>query len=206
MRAGFCDAWLVASLHKLRIGFANLRDLDVRDAPYTYAGFRMIQAIAGVAPPAFGEVTNMIVWPTIAARPEGRWVGQMCGIQAGLGTFFTVGKLMALAMIPVAVGLFAMSLAPWAAWRYKLTNRRLIKLRGPLGKEDSSIPLDGFDAIEVKVLPGQEWFPAGELIFRKGPVEVFQLSGVSRPETFRQACLKSRNAFVGVRDALAHAS
>lgn len=166
----------------------------------------MIQPIAGVAPPEAGEVTIMTVWPTIATDAAGRFVGQMCGIKAGLGGIFTVGNLMALLMIPVAIGLFKKSLLPWEAWRYRLTNRRVIKIRGPLGKEHSSVPLDGFDEIEVRVLPGQEWFPAGDLVFRKGPVEVFVLPGVSRPETFRQTCMKARNSYVGIQRALARSA
>ena len=60
--------------------------------------------------------------------------------------------------------------------------------------------LDGFDAIDIELLPGQDWLHAGELVFRRDGSEVFRLSGVSRPEVFRQVCLKARRALLGFRD------
>ena len=162
----------------------------------------MKQAIAGVAPPDLGEVTIMTVWPTIAANPLGRALGRMYSNRAGLGHILTVGKLMMLLTIPVALGLFALSLAPWNCRRYKLTNRRVIIQNKPRPVDERWIALDDFDAIDVLVLPGQQWYPAGDLIFRKGKVETFRLSGVSRPETFRQTCLKAQRSFVSVRKAL----
>jgi hypothetical protein len=86
--------------------------------------------------------------------------------------------------------------------RYRLTNRRVIIERGLAAREEQYVDLDRFDAIDVVVLPGQEWYPAGDLIFRRGTVETFRLRGVMRPETFRQTCMKAHQAFVGVRKAV----
>ena len=69
--------------------------------------------------------------------------------------------------------------------------------------EEASVSLDKFDAIEVVVQPGQDWYPAGDLIFRLGATETFRLAGVSRPESFRQTCLKAQLSHVGVQKALA---
>jgi hypothetical protein len=175
----------------------------------------MKQAIAGVAPPELGEVTIMTVWPSIGAMRLGRWVGRMCGI-GWPHRFFNLGKLFALALIPLALTLYFYRVAvPLLSYlstlglyshastclRYRLTNRRLIIEKGLWPLLDSAIGLDQFDAIEVRVLPGQEWYPAGDLIFYQGKVEVFRLSGVSRPEGFRHVCLKARNAYVTVRRA-----
>jgi len=44
---------------------------------------------------------------------------------------------------------------------------------------------------------------AGDLIFRLGATETFRLEAVSRPEAFRQVCLKSHRAYVGVKQAIA---
>jgi hypothetical protein len=52
------------------------------------------------------------------------------------------------------------------------------------------------------VRPGQEWYQAGDLIFRKGAVETLRLEGVSRPETFKRTCLKARMGYVGARQAV----
>jgi hypothetical protein len=164
----------------------------------------MKQAIAGVAPPDLGEVTTMTVWPSIAAHPLGRALGRMYGNRSGFGHMFTVGKLMMLLTIPVALKLFFWMLAPWNCRRYRLTNRRVIVQNRPRPVDERWIGLDEFDAIDVLVLPGQEWYPAGDLVFRKGKVETFRLSGVSRPETFKQTCLKSQRCYVGVRKAMEH--
>jgi hypothetical protein len=65
-----------------------------------------------------------------------------------------------------------------------------------------SIDLDRFDTIEIDCKPGQAWFAAGDLVFKRGDVETFRLEGVSRPESFRQTCCKSAMSYVGVREAL----
>ena len=71
------------------------------------------------------------------------------------------------------------------------------------GGEQQSVSLDRFDAIEIDVVPGQEWYPAGDLIFYNGEVETFRLSGVPHPEAFRVTCLKAHAGFVGVQQARA---
>jgi hypothetical protein len=181
----------------------------------------MKQAVPGVAPAESGEVTVMTVWPSIAATPTGRLlgVGYACGW--GFGKFFTAGKLVALLSIPVALALyFARVLPPLPfTWpynrRYRLTNRRVVELadrmrwdlwrgllprpRFAIGEEVASVALEGFDAIDVHVAPGQEWFHAGDLVFRRGTLETFRLVGVSRPQTFRHTCLKARMGYVGIR-------
>jgi hypothetical protein len=162
----------------------------------------MKQAISGVAPPDLGEVTVMTVWPSIAANPLGRALGGMYAIRAGIGNILTVGKLMMALTIPVALALYFARLAPFACRRYRLTNRHVQVLNGPLGRPERSVGLDEFDTIELVVLPGQEWYKAGELIFRRGTIEALRLSGVSRPETFRQTCLKAQRSRVGVNRAL----
>jgi hypothetical protein len=161
----------------------------------------MKQAIAGVAPPELNEVTIMTVWPSIAVRPWGRWWGRRYVNKNGLGTFFTWGKLWMLVSIPFALGLFMRGISPVVCRRYRLTNRRVIIQRGLKPVDEAWIGLDEFDSIDVEVLPGHEWYPAGELIFRRGTVEVFRLSGVSRPEPFRHTCLKAQRSHVGVRRA-----
>ena len=72
---------------------------------------------------------------------------------------------------------------------------------GPKFKPQKSVDLDRFDAIDIDVRPGQAWYPAGDMIFRLGPVETFRLEGVGYPEVFRVTCLKAHQAYVGVRKA-----
>jgi hypothetical protein len=163
----------------------------------------MKQAIAGVTPAAMKEVTVMTVWPSVARFAPARIAADtLFGIKLGAMTF-TLGNLIALMLAPLGALLYLAAVAPGIGTRYRVTNRRVIVERGMIGsKEGKSIRLDGFDRIDLEVLPGQGWYDAGELIFRQGDTEVFRLPGVSRPEAFRQVCLKSRTAFVGVQQAL----
>lgn len=165
----------------------------------------MKQAIAGVAPPEAGEVTIMTVWPSIAGTEMGRTLGRLYLIKAGAGNILTVGNLIALASIPVALGLFTMKLMPGVFRRYRLTNRRVVVESGFTGKPERWVPLDEFNTVELVVLPGQQWYRAGDLVFRKGPIETMRLNAVPQPETFRQTCLKAQRSYVGVQRALAQA-
>lgn len=156
----------------------------------------MKQPIAGVTPPATREVTVMTVFPTLGASAAGRLLGRLCGIRVGFG-FFTLGKLLALLLIPIAVPLFFYSLLPGVLTRYRLTNRRVIVQKGLRARDERWVDFDRFDSIEIEVLPGQAWYPAGDLVFRNGQIETFRLAGVSRPETFRHTCLAARQGYLG---------
>ena len=161
----------------------------------------MKHASAGVTPAHVGEATVMIVWPSIAATSLGRFFGRLYSIDAGISVI-TVGNLIALASIPIMAALYFARKFPIWVQRYRLTNRRVIIERGVQGRPEQYVDLDRFDEIDVMVLPGQEWYPAGDLVFRRGNVETFRLRGVLRPETFRQTCMKARQAYVGVQKAL----
>ncbi len=105
----------------------------------------MKQAIAGVTPSQLDEVTVMIVWPSIARYPSGRFLGRLYSIDVGF-YIFTVGNFLALASIPHAIALYFYRLlpslvgAPWHGSRYQLTNRRVLELRS-----------------EVNFGPGSRW-------------------------------------------------
>ncbi len=144
------------------------------------------------------ETTIMTVWPTIGATAPGRWVGRLCEVKLGLG-FFTLGKLLALATIPLSLTVFIWQLLPVVCRRYRLSNRRIMIQKGLKAIEGPAIALDEFDAIDVLLRPGQDWLHAGDLVFRRQGREVFRLSGVSRPEVFRQVCLKAQNALLSFR-------
>jgi hypothetical protein len=90
---------------------------------------------------------------------------------------------------------------PWAFKRYRLTNRRVTHQRGVNPQVEQFVDLGWFDAIDLVVKPGQEWYAAGDLVFRRGPIETLRLPGVSRPESFRRVCLEVRQACVSVAAA-----
>jgi len=162
----------------------------------------MKQAIAGVAPPESAEVTVMTVWPSIAVFPSGRFLGRLYDIRWPDWYIFRLGNLLALLSMPHALFLYFWRVMPRVGMCYTLTNRRVVIEKGWPPVEHSSIALDGFDSIEIDVLPGQDWFAAGDLSFRNSGSEMFRLAGVSRPEAFRQTCLKSRLAYVSVKEAM----
>lgn len=175
----------------------------------------MKQPVPGVAPAALEEVTVMTIWPGVTAMSLplcGRaaiWMGRCFRSRLGVGPILNLGNLCALLSIPFILPPFFLALFPGIGklWynplcrRYRLTNRRVVVEHGLGGPEQRSVSLDRFDEIDVIVHDGQEWYPAGDLVFRLGQVETFRLEGVTRPETFRHACLKSQRSFVGVQKA-----
>jgi hypothetical protein len=161
----------------------------------------MKQAITGVAPADMGEVTVMTVWPTMAASQIGCLLGRLYRLGPSVG-WLSLGKLIALASIPLVLPLYFLTLDPFSGRRYRLTNRRVIIERGVQGKPELWVELDRFDSIVVEIWPGQDWYPAGNLIFRKGQVETFRLLGVSRPDTFRQTILKTARGYIGARESV----
>jgi len=166
----------------------------------------MMQAIAGVAPIQDREVTVMTVWPSIAGvrlfgMRLGRTLGEFYAIETGISVL-TIGHLICLLSIPLALVLYFKRIGPFVATRYRVTNKRIIVELGMAGKEGKSIELNRFDTIEIEQTTGDRWFDSGDLVFKKGNVETFRLDGVSRPEAFRQVCVKSHQAFVGVLAAV----
>jgi hypothetical protein len=159
------------------------------------------QPITGVSPASTGESTIMTTWPSMGATAFGQTLGRAYGIRAGLGNILTVGNLIALAAIPQALLLYLLNILPWSCRRYRLTNRRLVVEKGLNAKVDKEVPLDKFDAVEVIVHPGQEWYRCGDLTFLNGKVETFRLVGVPHPESFRQTCLKAARGYAGVKKA-----
>ena len=144
----------------------------------------------------------MNVWPSNAAYGIGRLLGRAYELQLGFYVF-TVGNFIALASIPVAMAIYFFRVAPFVGARYTLTNRRVIVERGWSHTAERWVDLDRFNRIEVVRLPGQRWYDAGDLVFYNDNTETFRLPGVSRPEAFRQVCLKAHHARVGIQAALA---
>jgi hypothetical protein len=159
------------------------------------------QAIAGVTPAEVKETTVMTVWPSIAQYGIGRMLGSLYAIRFPDIYFLRLGNLIALLAIPIALPLFFLRIAPGVGRRYRLTNRRVLVEKGLRNAIEKSVDLDRFNAIDVVVQPGQDWYYAGDLIFRQGNVETFRLEGVSRPEAFKAVCLKAHMAYVGVKKA-----
>ena len=163
------------------------------------------------------ESTIMSVWPSISALPLGRWLGRMYGLGPRLpllGIPFRPGWLIALATLPVAVFMYFNKIVPripfvlfgisnpWCR-RYRLTNERVViehpfdalSARHADRATQRAVRLSEFDAVQLDPLPGQEWYCAADLVFRREGVEVLRLPGVPHAEAFRQTCLKARRAY-----------
>jgi len=162
----------------------------------------MSESTAGVMPFDLAEVPCKIVWPTIGATAAGRLVGRLSDVRFGIGQFFTLGKLLALATIPISATVFFWQLMPYVCRRYVLSNRRIVVRKGLMPADERWIALDEFDAIDIDILPGQQWLHAGDLVFRRGGREIFRLPGVSRPEIFRHTCQTVQTALTSVREVM----
>ena len=164
----------------------------------------MKQAIVGVNPAQTEEVTVMTVWPSVCALRPGQLLGRLYSVRWPDFYFFRLGNLFALlsllTLVPTA--LYFYKLLPRFGTRYHLTNRRVLTCRGLSAKEESAVSLNDVDSIEIDVLPGQEWFRAGDLVFRRQGTEVYRLPGVAHPEAFRQTILKTRMAYLSVQRVL----
>ena len=160
-----------------------------------------VTPISGVIPAETREALIMTVWPSVAMYWLGRQLGQSFAIRWPDIYIFRLGNLLALLSIPIALKLYFFRVLPYVGTRYTLTNRRVIVYRGIVGAEEKSVDLDRFDNIDIDVQPGQAWYDAGDLVFKKGNVETFRLDGVSRPAAFRATILKARQAHAGVKQA-----
>jgi hypothetical protein len=152
--------------------------------------------------PEPAETNVIVVWPSIGAYRIGRFVGRLCGVQLGFGRFFTLGKLFALATIPLSFLVYFWKILPAVGQRYRLTTHRVVIEKGLRGVPSKAVGLEEFDAIDIEVLPGQEFLHAGDLVFRRQGREVFRLPGVSRPAVLREICWKTRTALLSVREVL----
>lgn len=160
------------------------------------------QAIAGVSPQTVGETTIQTVWPSHAMHWFAYFLGENVYSIEWPGVYiFRLGNLLAFLSIPLILPIFFYYLLPIVAIRYRLTNRRVMVMRGMIAEEERSIALDAFDRIDIDVKPGYVWYGVGDLVFYRGNVECFRLEAVSQPETFRHTCLKAHQGFVGVQKA-----
>jgi hypothetical protein len=172
----------------------------------------MAQAIAGVVPDTEKETTIMTVWPSLGSTAYGRWWGRLFTATGGFKIFGV--PILALLSIPAILPAYFHMIIPRlpgvvfgfhnpSCRRYRLTNRRVIVEQAFGGGEQQSVSLGRFDSVSVQVEPGQEWYPAGNLIFRLGEIETFRLIGVAHPQPFAHTCLKANTGFVGVQQARA---
>lgn len=149
-------------------------------------------AISGVS--AGKTAVVAAAYPSIAATVPGRLIGIWLDcIPVKIGGIKLSNLLFGLPAALLAVPGFAMQrlFAPV----YMLTNRS-VQLRSSLSNRLlREVPIDNVEKVAVRVLGGQQFYPAGEIDLVDKSGNVLQtLSGVLRPEVFRQSILEARNA------------
>ncbi|MGQ0633829.1 MAG: hypothetical protein ACT4QC_04405 [Planctomycetaceae bacterium] len=149
-------------------------------------------AIAGVSSGKTAVVA--VTYPSIASTVPGRLLGQLMeSIPLKIGGIKLSNLLFGLPAALLAVpGFLQLRLTGPA---YVLTTRSM-QLRGCLSNRLwREVSLDDVDRVVVRRLDGQQFFPAGEidLVNKAGDV-LLTLSGVLRPDVFRQSILEARDA------------
>src|SRR5262245_14611578 len=132
------------------------------------------------------------VFPSISASGLGRFLGQlMDSIPVSINGIRFSHVLFAPLVAPLAlIGYLQFKVTGQA---YLLTNRS-VKVVSALGRNlVQTVGLSEIDNIEIRVLPGQPFYQAGDLLLLNASGDVLMtLSGIPRPERFRQVILDAR--------------
>jgi hypothetical protein len=144
------------------------------------------QIITGVVSPDQAEAMIREVWPSLAAWP---------GI-ARLARLLTRSIIGAPLAWIILLPLFALSIAPFLAKRYTLTNRRLMIRRFPQPRVVQEVPLGAIDEVRVQTDDNSDFFRAGTLHIISQGKPAITLSAVPEPESFRQAIINACKAWV----------
>jgi hypothetical protein len=143
------------------------------------------QAVAGLTPPSVGEAVIRENWPSVAAWPE----------LASLGRALTRTIVLApLAWLLMALPFF-LKVAPFAARRYTLTNRRLMIRRGLKRRPGQQVALNEIDDLRIVKDANSDFFRAATVeIIANGNV-VLKLPGTPEPEAFVNAVVNACRAW-----------
>ena len=159
------------------------------------------QPISGVSPTAETVITTR--YPSIAAMGLGRALGKLYdAIPLRIGTIKLSYVLFTLPTSPLAVTLYAIQ--KLFGQRYQLTNRR-VRILSMLGtRVYGQVNLTEIGDVAIDEQPGQAFYKAGDLvILGTGGNTLLRLTGVTRPDVFRQTILEARTARVRTEASLA---
>jgi hypothetical protein len=150
------------------------------------------QAISGVS--AGQETIIESVFPSIAASGLGQMIGRICD---SIPLKINGIKLSYLLFAPLLAPLGAIGYLKFKVFdpQYVLTNRALQVRSAQGNRMISQVALNDIDNIAIDVLPGQEFFKAGDMqVLNSRQETILRLQGVPRPERFRQVVLDAREA------------
>lgn len=143
------------------------------------------QAITGLIPPQVGEATIRESWPSVTAFPLLARLGRVL-LRSVAGA--PLGWL-------VLAPAYFVKILPLTARRYRLTNRRLLVLRGWSARPAGEVPLEHIEEVRLQKDDNSDFFRAATLeILSVGQV-VLTLPGVSEAEGFRLAILQAVQAW-----------
>jgi hypothetical protein len=151
------------------------------------------QAIAGVT--AESENQMMTKWPSIAAMPIGRFIGQLMASAP-------LRLILALPVLgPIAALLYLVQKV--TGERYTITNKSVQRWSALGGRLIQRVELADIASMDLQQQSGQQFFRASDLLLRnaKGDV-VMRLEGLPHAEIFRENIAKVRAATLQVQESL----
>lgn len=160
-----------------------------------------VQAITGVSPDVENEIQT--IYPSIACTALGRMLGSLYdSIPIKIFGIKISYLLFPLPTHPLPLAAY-LGLKV-VGYRYILTNRA-VQIWKALGHQmQSQVLLSDIAEVVTVQQPGQAFYHAADLQFYDAASKrLLTLEGISRPESFRQAILKARDAQKLVRASLA---
>ncbi len=159
------------------------------------------QPICGVSSTSETEIRSR--YPSIAATGLGRLIGSLCeSIPTKIWGVKLSYLIFALPLAPL--GTLVYVLQKLTGVKYTLTNWS-VQVWSVIGvQQHRGVALTDIAEIELTIQPGQEFYHAGDLtlVDAKGDV-LLTISGIGRPDVFRENILKARQARVATQESLA---
>ncbi len=135
--------------------------------------------------PAIQETRIREVWPSVARVPA----------VAGLGKMLTKTIILAPLAWLVMGGVYFLKVLPIFAIRYKLTDKRIMIVRGWSAKVSQAVALADIDDVQLDPATVDHFFRSADLKIISGGHVAMTLTAVPDAEAFRHAILDSRNAW-----------
>lgn len=161
------------------------------------------EPISGVVPPDVDKLI-MQIWPSISRFYPGRLMGSFLGAfsswpATGGWPARCLRAVVIMMVLPIASPIAILLYGINRFCRYTITTRRIIVHHGLKDMAESqSLSWEELDEVRVKTLSGQAYYKTANLELLQGDQVRLVLSGVPRPETFRNNILKARDAYMKV--------
>jgi len=125
------------------------------------------------------------IWPSVKRVP----------FVANLGKLLNNTIVLAPLGWLVMAGVYFSKVLPFVAVRYRLTDKRIMILRGWKGSISRQVPLADIDDVQLDPASIDQFFRSADLKIMHGGNAVMTLVAVPDAESFRHAILDARNAW-----------